>query len=302
MPPIYLAGVGLTTPSSSGGHHDLHPDHRHRHLERNSRLHRRLSVELRAQDRVLGEGPDAGHHASRRLGPRAAGHGTQPTGRVRAGDDRAIRRRGPRALRIRVQGQSAFHAAPHVETLLGDKARRVRLAPLPPSTASAPYSKDELAELRAWARLSTGARRKTANVLIALGVGAGLSAGEVVGVTRRDIVADGSKAMVTVRGTRPRVVLMERAWAETLLRAVVDLEPGDWVFGNGRATAGKNLVTNFIAKTTTAGLAPNTQRMRATWIVNQLQAGVGAVPLMRSAGVASLEAITRYVQFVDEAA
>jgi hypothetical protein len=80
------------------------------------------------------------------------------------------------------------------------------------------------------------------------------------------------------------------------------LEPGDWVFGNGRATAGKNLVTNFIAKTTTAGLAPNTQRMRATWIVNQLHAGVGAVPLMRSAGVASLEAITRYVQFVDEAA
>ena len=188
------------------------------------------------------------------------------------------------------------------EALLGDRARRVRLAPLPPSTASAPYSKEEVAELRAWARLSTGARRKTANVLVALGVGAGLSASEILGVCRRDIVADGSKALATVCGSRPRVVLMERAWAETLLRAVADLEPGDWVFGNGRTTAGKNLVTNFIAKTASAGLAPNTQRMRATWIVGQLQAGVAAVPLMQAAGVASLEAITRYVQFVDDAA
>jgi integrase len=188
------------------------------------------------------------------------------------------------------------------EALLGDSALRVRLAPMPASTASAPYTKEEIAELRAWVRLSTGPRRKNAMALVALGFGAGLSASEILGVTRRDIVAEGTKALVTVRGARPRTVLMERAWSDKLLRAVAKLEPGDWVFGNGRTTSGKNLVTNFIAKTATAGLAPNTQRMRATWIVGQLQAGVGAVPLMRSAGVASLEAITRYVQFVDEAA
>ena len=114
--------------------------------------------------------------------------------------------------------------------------------------------------------------------LVALGIGAGLSGGEVLGVARRDIVADGSKARVTVGGARPRVVHMERAWAESLLRAVADLEPADWVFGNGRTTAGKNMVTNFIAKTTTAGLAPNTQRMRATWIVGQLECQFDAIP------------------------
>lgn len=188
------------------------------------------------------------------------------------------------------------------EVLLGDKARRARLAPLPASTASAPYTNHEIAELRAWTRLSTGARRKNALVLVALGVGAGLSAGEVLGVTRQDIVREGTAVWVIVTGARPRRVQVECAWSDSLLRAVVGLEPGDWVFGNGRATAGKNMVTNFVAKTATTGLAPNSQRMRATWIVDQLRAGTAAVPLMRAAGVASLEAITRYVQFVDEAA
>jgi len=42
--------------------------------------------------------------------------------------------------------------------------------------------------------------------------------------------------------------------------------------------------------------------MCVTWVVHQLQAGTAAVTLMRAAGVASLEAFTRHMQFVDGAA
>lgn len=188
------------------------------------------------------------------------------------------------------------------EVLLGDMARRTKLAPLPASSASVPYTPDEVRELRTWVRLASGARRNNAMVLVALGLGAGLSAGEVVGVARKDIVREGRSVLVHVGGARPRTVAVDEAWAVDLLKAVQDAKPTDWVFCHGRVSAGKNLVTNFVAKTETRGLAPNSQRMRATWIVGHLNSGAGVVPLMRQAGVTSLEAITRYVQFVDEAA
>jgi hypothetical protein len=38
--------------------------------------------------------------------------------------------------------------------------------------------------------------------------------------------------------------------------------------------------------------------MRTTWIVNHLQRGTPVKPLMRAAGVESLEAFTRYVDFL----
>jgi hypothetical protein len=43
---------------------------------------------------------------------------------------------------------------------------------------------------------------------------------------------------------------------------------------------------------------PTSQRLRATWIVHHLDAGVPVVTLMRAAGVESLESFTRYVRFV----
>jgi integrase len=188
------------------------------------------------------------------------------------------------------------------ETLLGDKAPRVRLAPLPPSTACAPYTEDEVAELRSWARMSTGARRKSALALVALGVGAGLSASEVTAVRKSDIEKQGNEIVVNIHGSRARSVRVDGTDAEDLMLALRGLEATDWVFCSGRTAAGKNLVTNFVARTETDGISPNSQRMRATWIVGHLNRGTAVIVLMRTAGVASLEAVTRYVQFAEEAA
>jgi integrase len=188
------------------------------------------------------------------------------------------------------------------ETLLGDKARRVRLTPLPPSTACAPYTEGEVAELRRWARLSTGARRKSALALVALGVGAGLSASEVAAVRKSDVEKLGNEMVVNVHGPRARSVRVEGTCAEDLALALRGLESNDWIFCSGRTAAGKNLVTNFVARTETDGTSPNSQRMRATWIVGHLNRGTAVIELMRTAGVASLEAVTRYVQFAENAA
>jgi integrase len=188
------------------------------------------------------------------------------------------------------------------EALLGERTRRVRLAPLPPSTASSPYSREEAAALRQWARTLSGARRRSALALVALGLGAGLSASEIAGVRKCDVETNGDNLIVRVGGSRARSVRLDDASAEGLSLALRGIESKDWVFCGGRVAGGKNLVTNFVTRTHADGILANSQRMRATWIVGHLNSGTAVIELMRAAGVASLEAVTRYVQYADEAA
>ena len=183
------------------------------------------------------------------------------------------------------------------EVLLGDAARRTRTAALPASAARAPYTPTEIAQVRLWLKSCGGSQRANAAVLVALGLGAGLSAGEVLGVLASDVSTTAGRTFVTVQGGRPRTVEVHSEWAVGLRIALLDVSPSAWAFCNGRNTGGKNLVTNFVAKTSGVGLAPQSQRMRSTWIVGHLNAGTGTIALMEGAGVSSLEAITRYVKF-----
>jgi len=85
------------------------------------------------------------------------------------------------------------------------------------SPARAPYSSAERAELAFVATAQRPAwRRASALGLLALGVGAGLRAGELVGVVGTDVVAEDRGVMVHVAGTRARVVLMDAGYAEVV--------------------------------------------------------------------------------------
>jgi hypothetical protein len=78
------------------------------------------------------------------------------------------------------------------------------------------------------------------------------------------------------------------------------MSPDDYAFSPRRTVEGKNTVTNFVAKT--SGIhKPNSQRLRATWIVHHLSAATPVNVLMNAAGVLSLDALTRYIQFVPDA-
>jgi hypothetical protein len=114
---------------------------------------------------------------------------------------------------------------------------------------------------------------------------------------------DGNQAcFINVTGQRARRVQVDSAWAVDLGDALNERNDDEWLFCPKRDGAGKNLVTNFVARGGSRGIRPNTQRMRATYLVNHLEHGTPVVELMRIAGVQSLDALARYVRFAGEAA
>ena len=62
----------------------------------------------------------------------------------------------------------------------------------------------------------------------------------------------------------------------------------------------KNLIANFVDKTTPGSVRANAQRMRSTWLVTHLSSGSPPKALVEAAGVDSLEALTRFLRFVPD--
>lgn len=179
--------------------------------------------------------------------------------------------------------------------------RRPPVTALPAANPSKPYKEREIAAMLSWANSQrTPKRRASARNLLALGLGAGLSTSEIANLRNGDVTARDAETTVRVTGARAREVVMLRVWADELtLDDLADAER--YVFRPDRHTSWRNVVSNFVGRLPDDA-RPQPQRLRATWIVGHLSRGVNVSVLMRAAGVDSLEALTRYVQFVDEPA
>lgn len=187
------------------------------------------------------------------------------------------------------------------EVLLDRRSIPRRLPPLPPADPSKPYSTKELISLRSWASgQSTEPRRANAAVLVASGIGAGLSASEIGNLRVGDIELKADVVVLRVGGERARSVPVLQGWADALRDRRNQLPPDAFAFRENHSAFYPNLVSNFVARSGRLGVKPQTQRMRATWIVYHLTLGTPVVPLIRAAGVDSLEALTRYVRFVPD--
>jgi integrase len=185
------------------------------------------------------------------------------------------------------------------EVLLGRTASLRKLGALPPSDPASPYSKPELVQLRNWASSqSTQFRRTNAAVLLALGAGAGLSAAEIGELRVGDIRAGDEGVSVEVGGERARTVPVRRTWEGALVDRARSSPPDSYAFRENHTANYPNLISSFVVRSGAMRVRPTSQRLRATWIVHHLDAGVPVVTLMRAAGVESLEAFTRYVRFV----
>ena len=186
------------------------------------------------------------------------------------------------------------------EVLLPMQERVTRLSPLCNPSPSTPYSDAEQAQLASWANCQPNARRRRdANTILALGLGAGLSAGELKTILVGDITVDDQGVLVHVTGKRPRVVPVLADWEDPLRHLVDHAPPSRLAFGVERTTPNsRNGVTNFVKRTRDIGLRPNSHRMRATWVVNHLTWGTPLVPFMEAAGLQTLEVIDRYMRFV----
>jgi integrase len=187
------------------------------------------------------------------------------------------------------------------EVLLGVTAKRNRGFALPSSDPSEPYSDGDLVRLERWYSAQT-ARTPDAAALLALGLGAGLSASEIGNVASSDIEFDSSKrsprVYVFVSGERQRQVRIDEQWEPLIALALESRRDEVYLFRPKRKGAGKNLISNFIARGPDVGLRPNTQRMRATYLVKHIEGGDSVSELIRIAGVQSLDALARYVRFV----
>jgi integrase len=172
-----------------------------------------------------------------------------------------------------------------------------RLPPMPPSNPSEPYDAKQLVSVVSWARgQSTPSRRSNAHMLVTLGLGAGLSAQEIIALRVRDIHRDGPDIDVTIPEGRTRTVAMLREFADIMPN--VQHEDGDaYAFRRGRTVAYVNAISNFVRRGNNAGLRPQTQRMRATWIVRHLNAGTPLSVLVAAAGLESLDALARFERF-----
>lgn len=184
------------------------------------------------------------------------------------------------------------------EALLDESLAPRPLAPLAPSDPSVPYTSTEQAALREWARKQKKSRRADAEILIALGLGAGLSAQEIANLRAGDVSAHKSGAtIVHVTDGRVRSIPVLRRWERVLIRRAAELAPDAYLFISGRTGAGKNLISNFVARGGDR-IHVQTQRLRSTWIVTHMAACSPLRELVAAAGVDSLEAFTRYLPFV----
>ena len=187
------------------------------------------------------------------------------------------------------------------ECLLGAGARTPRLIPLSSSNPSEPYTTSELVAFRSWAGgQNTVSKRRSATALLSLCAGAGLSTEDLVGLQVRHIAMVDGYVVVNVQGRRARQTCVLAEWESGLADIVSSMSPDDYVFCPQRIIDGKNTVSNFVTKTSGVH-KPQSQRLRATWIVHHLSAATPVNVLMTAAGVLSLDALARYVQFVPDA-
>lgn len=160
-----------------------------------------------------------------------------------------------------------------------------------------PYSSRELAALRAMGHSrSTQRRRHNWTVFMCLAGGMALSAAEIGSVKREDL----SDSAAGVRFTSPnRDVTCTLAFEDDLRDALNSTLGADYLFA---VDAERRPDGSYVgaAIQAAAGLepAPLASRLRATWIVNQLNSNVHTATVIHALGIASLRPLETYMRYV----
>jgi hypothetical protein len=174
--------------------------------------------------------------------------------------------------------------------------------PIPRSAPTCPYSEADVAALYSWANTQgTPRRRFDALAMLALGLGAGLATRELLEVRTGDIGIEPSpvgqaSASIVVWRDRSRVVPVQHDWVRSLQTVMATRDDDAFVFCPGRESATDGQVTNFLTRSRT-NLDVRPVRMRATWLVRHLEAGMPAHELLRISGLQNYAALDKLVPF-----
>ena len=184
--------------------------------------------------------------------------------------------------------------------VLGPPLYQPRVLPLQRSDIVHPYSPDEVARLLAWHRgLRTDRYRDNVGVLLAHGLGAGLTSDQVRHHHGADTVRDAHGVLVQLQHPTARDVPVLRRWEDEVADIADRAGPG-LVFLPNLASDSIRKVPNFIARVPKGDAPPlNMIRLRVTWMVHHLSAGTDIAVLSRAAGVAPHQ-LVKYLDFVPE--
>lgn len=168
-----------------------------------------------------------------------------------------------------------------------------------------PYKDAEVHRLWWWAdRLRAPGRRAGVLTLLALGLGAGLSAGEINHLGVSDVNDDGTGLVVTVPESRPRTIPVRSRWEPVLQQLVADTRQQHgaeaYLFRPAAARA-RNICTNFVQnlpKVPDPGL--KVTRLRTTWLRALLTDGVRLDVIATAAGFDSLNALRHLMRDLPE--
>lgn len=186
--------------------------------------------------------------------------------------------------------------------------RTVRPAPLHASDPTEPYAPQAESALVTWASgLRTPRMRTDVHAALSLGIGTGLSTAEIMQTCGTDVVrTDHGVLTVGVHGPRARLVPVRARYADGLTVLAEQAGPGPLFKPGSPGRVGKNALTNTIAAARRDGdiALPvlTAQRMRATWLVRHLSAGVRPDVLLAAAGLDDLGSLARYMRWVQPTA
>jgi len=174
--------------------------------------------------------------------------------------------------------------------------------PISRSAPTQPYSPGDVAELVSWAATQgTAVRRRDARTMLALGLGAGLAARELLEVQTTDVMIDTKglkpEAQIVVWRERTRVVPVLERWVSPLMQTLSEIPADSWVFRSGRQGSTPGQVTDFLTRSRSP-LDVRPVRMRATWLVEHLTQGTPAAEVLRISGLQNFAALDRHMPFV----
>lgn len=172
----------------------------------------------------------------------------------------------------------------------------------------APYPPAEIAYWLIWAQsLPTPAQRRNACLLFCLGVGCGLAVEDLVYVQGRDILAGPTgRALVKVHGRRPRTVVCRYAYEELLLAEAAHIPADAYAFRpDWQDRTSKHIASDWLARYPRIigrcdGAVLQTQRLRTTWLVELLNAGIPLKVILKASGLGTLHSLSRHLVFLHD--
>lgn len=161
---------------------------------------------------------------------------------------------------------------------------------------SQPYTSDEQGAIRRWAETQPTARRRTlCGAVVALTLGAGLTRHDLMHVRECDVVALDDGLVAIHVGDRTVPVIEE--WNEHL-DPFVESGSDSYVVApdvTRRSGVGMNKI---LGRTPTHTWFPDAQRMRNTWIIRCLDAGIPLQNVVDAAGLRTPEMLRRLIPFM----